>query len=102
MTEEERKLWYLFLKNLTVTIKRQQIVGNYILDFYCAAAKIGIELDGSQHYENENRNRDKQRDEYLNSCGIEVLRYSNYDVKYYFDAVCCDIMKHIEDTSSVG
>jgi very-short-patch-repair endonuclease len=51
MTKEERKLWYQFLKKLPLTVHRQKIINNYIVDFYCAQAKIVIELDGSQHYE---------------------------------------------------
>ena len=51
MTKEERHLWYDFLKTLPITANRQKVLGNYIVDFYIAAAKLVIELDGSQHYE---------------------------------------------------
>ena len=51
MTKEERHLWYDCLKLLPVTVHRQKILGNYIVDFYIASAKMVIELDGSQHYE---------------------------------------------------
>ena len=47
MTPEERHLWYDFLKSLPVPIKRQKIIGHYIVDFYCPAEKLVIELDGS-------------------------------------------------------
>ena len=50
MTKEEKRLWYEFLKKLPVTVNRQKVIGNYIVDFYCAQANIVIELDGSQHY----------------------------------------------------
>ena len=50
MTKEEKHLWYDFLKNLPITVNRQKVIGNYIVDFYCAKANIAIELDGSQHY----------------------------------------------------
>ncbi len=53
MTKEERRLWYDFLKQLPVTINRQKVIAHYIVDFYCASAKLVIELDGSQHYEDE-------------------------------------------------
>ena len=53
MTSWERKLWYLFLRNYPVKIYKQHILGPYIVDFYCAAAKLVMELDGSQHYEDE-------------------------------------------------
>ena len=96
MTKEERHLWFDFLKGLKYTIKRQQIIGNYIVDFYCASKKIVIELDGSQHYEADGINSDTRRDEYLNSIGIKVLRYSNYDINKNFMAVCEDILKNME------
>ena len=96
MTKEERHLWYDFLKKLPVTIKRQKIVGNYILDFYCASRKVAIELDGSQHYSNEGIEYDMDRDRFLEGFGIKVLRYSNYDVNKKFDAVCTDIRKNLE------
>ena len=51
MTKDERHLWYDFLKTLPITANRQKVLGNYIVDFYIAAAKLVIELDGSQHYE---------------------------------------------------
>ena len=64
MTKEEKRLWYDFLKNLDVTINRQKVMGNYILDFYCAKYKVAIELDGSQHYEKEGKEKDIARDSF--------------------------------------
>ena len=95
MTKEERHLWYDFLKDLPVTVNRQKVIGNYIVDFYCAAAKIIIELDGSQHYEKQGLKYDSKRDSYLSDLGIAVLRYSNEDVNKNFDGVCEDILKHL-------
>lgn len=95
MTKEERHLWYDFLKNLPITVNRQKVIGKYIVDFYCATAKIVIELDGSQHYENEGLTYDRERDTFLNSLGLTVLRYSNLDVNKNFNGVCLDILKHI-------
>ena len=51
MTKEERHLWYDFLRTLPVNFYRQKVLGSYIVDFYCASAKLVIELDGSQHFE---------------------------------------------------
>ena len=99
MTKEERRLWYDFLKTLPITFNRQKVIGNYIVDFYCAKAKIIIELDGSQHYEETGKAGDKARDKFLSSLGLTVLRYTNLDVKKNFRGVCEDIMNHI-DTSS--
>ena len=95
MTKQERHLWYDFLNLLPITVHRQKVIGNYIVDFYCASAKIVIELDGSQHYENEVIEKDIARDEYLKENGITVLRYSNLDVDKNFKGVCEDILKYI-------
>ena len=59
MTNEEKHLWYDFLKKLPITFNRQKVIGNYVVDFYCASAKIVIELDGSQHYEENGREKDR-------------------------------------------
>lgn len=96
MTNEERHLWYDFLKGLPVTIKRQKVIGDYIVDFYCARARLCIELDGSQHFEPEGQESDRARDEYLSGLGLTVLRYSNSDVNGNFKGVCEDIMKHLK------
>ena len=96
MTKEERHLWYDFLKIIPFTVNRQKVIGKYILDFYCAEAKIAIELDGAQHYESEAKKKDAERDNFLNKQGIEVLRYTNIDVKENFDGVCQDIFNHIK------
>ena len=95
MTKEENHLWYDFLKKLPVNFYRQKVLGKYIADFYCASKKIVIELDGSQHYKEENREKDILRDEYFGSLGITVLRYSNLDIHNDFDAVCRDILIHL-------
>ena len=87
MTPEERHLWYDFLKKIPVTIHRQKVIGTYIVDFYCASAALVIELDGSQHREEQGIQADRIRDEYLNSLGILVLRYSNEAVHKNFYGV---------------
>ena len=95
MTKEERHLWYDFLKNLPITIHRQKPIGPYIVDFYIAVAKLVIELDGSQHYEIEGMEKDVERDVYLQSQGLKILRYANSDVNYRFQGVCQDIWNHL-------
>lgn len=100
MTPEEKHLWYDFLKHLPLTINRQKVIGQYVVDFYCANAKIVIELDGSQHYTESAIKKDEKRDKFLNEFGITVLRYSNYDINTNFKGVCNDILNHI-NTSSV-
>ena len=100
MTPEERHLWYDFLKKIPVTIHRQKVIGTYIVDFYCASAALVIELDGSQHREKQGIQADRIRDEYLNSLGILVLRYSNEAVHKNFYGVCADIQRHISSRQS--
>ncbi len=101
MTKEERHLWYDFLKELPVTVHRQKIIGNYIVDFYCASAGLVIELDGSQHYFDDGIKSDKVRDSYLNSLGLTVLRYSNDDVNNSFESVCQDIFNFLTSKNAV-
>jgi len=91
MTPEERKLWYHFLKKLPLPVYRQKIIGPYIVDFYCASARLVIELDGSQHYEDDGLKKDLERDAFLQNAGYTVKRYSNRDVRQNFEAVCQDI-----------
>ena len=100
MTREERHLWYDFLKQLPVTFNRQKVIGRYIVDFYCAEAKLVIELDGSQHFEDAGAEADRERDEYLKSMGLMVLRYPNSAIWGNFEGVCEDILYHISDVST--
>ena len=91
MTPHERKLWYLFLRKYPVKIYKQRIIGRFIVDFYCASAKLVIELDGSQHYEPQGMAYDSERSAFLTALGLEVLRFSNRDVDMDFRGVCTQI-----------
>ena len=95
MTAEERHLWYDFLKKLPIPVKRQKNIENYILDFYIPSAKLAIEIDGRQHKLAENREDDRIRDEFLNSLGITVVRYTNDDIRDRFQAVAKDILNRL-------
>jgi len=92
MTKEERKLWYEFLRNCPGHFRRQQIIGPYIADFYSHAAKLVVELDGSQHYEQPGIENDHIRDEYFRSLGLGIRRYSNAEINQHFTGVCEDIL----------
>ena len=100
MTKEERRLWYECLKLLPVTVNRQKVIGRYIVDFYCAAAKAVIELDGPQHFEDAAMTADKERDAYLRNLGLTVLRYTNLEVNRKFKEVCEDVYRHIMQVST--
>ncbi len=95
MTKEERKLWYECLKLLPVTANRQKVIGQYIVDFYIASAKLVIELDGSQHYKTNDKIADTKRDNFLQTNGYTVVRYSNYDINRNFIGVCEDIYNRL-------
>jgi len=88
MTKEERHLWYDFLRYYPVRFSRQKILGKYIADFYCAQAKIVIELDGSQHYDKNNLDRDTERTSFLESYGLKIIRIPNNKVSSNFQGVC--------------
>ena len=87
MTKEEAKLWYQFLRLYTPRFHRQYVIGNYIADFYCHQARLVVELDGSQHYTPEEMEYDQKRSEYLQSQGLQVLRFSNLDVLQHYKNV---------------
>ena len=91
MTPQERKLWYLFLQKYPVKIYKQRIIDAFIVDFYCASAKLVIEIDGSQHYEEQGLAHDAGRTAVLESHGLKVIRYSNRDIDREFSAVCDQI-----------
>ena len=95
MTDEEKKLWFLFLRNLPVKFVRQRSFGYYVVDFYCAKANLAIEIDGSQHYDAEREEYDIKRDEFLRKQGITVVRYSNLQVNREFEAVQADILQRL-------
>ncbi len=81
-TEAERKLW-LILRNRQlseVKFRRQFSVGRYILDFYCAEYKLGIEADGGQHYEDKGKKQDELRTRELAQYGVRIIRFSDLDI----------------------
>lgn len=94
-TKEEKKLWFQFLNKLPVRFWRQKVIENYIVDFCCPKQMLIIELDGSQHYEDEHAVKDVERDSFLNSLGYTVLRYSNRQLNSEFKSVCADIYSHL-------
>ncbi len=100
MTKEEKHLWYDFLKNHPVRFLRQKVLGKYIADFYSAEAKIVIELDGSQHYENENRIYDEKRTEFLEQYGLKIIRIPNGEINKNFEGICRYLDKQIEQSLS--
>ena len=97
MTEAERHLWARIrdkqLRNLQ--FYRQKNIADYIVDFYCPAAKLILEVDGGQHYEAKGLEKDAARDEYLARLGFTVLRFSDSEVFENLDGVLEKIWDHI-------
>ena len=87
-TPQENHLWYDFLRSYPVRFQRQKAIDSYIADFFCHAAKLVIEIDGSQHYEPRGQAHDEKRTEVLQKYRLEVLRFSNRDINLHFAAVC--------------
>ena len=104
MTDAEVFLWSkLRRKQLYgVIFSRQKTIGNYIVDFYCPAAQLVIEIDGGQHYLEEAALRDAKRDTYLRGMGLTVLRFSNLDVLKCRDGVIGTIVKVLEEKGLGG
>ena len=97
MTQQEKHLWYDFLRYYPIKIYKQRIIDNYIVDFYCHQARLVIELDGSQHYTPEGKSYDELRTKVLEAYGLEVIRFSNLDIEKRFDGVCYMIDKTIKE-----
>ena len=100
MTPQERKLWYLFLRTHSAHFRRQQPFGPYIADFYCASAKLVIELDGSGHFQPDGLEYDRWRDAFMTGQGFRVLRFTNAQIDNEFSSVCTAINLALSDPLS--
>ena len=97
LTNAERRLWSRIRGKQLKKFQfyRQKNIGDYIVDFYCPAAKLIIEIDGGQHYSKENILKDEARDKFLNALGFRVLRFSNSDVFNNIEGVVKEIYNHL-------
>jgi very-short-patch-repair endonuclease len=89
LTDSENALWSR-LRNkqlLGVQFYRQKPIGGHIVDLYAPKAKLVIEIDGSQHLEDDHVQKDRKRDEYLASLGLKVLRFDSREVLKESDPV---------------
>lgn len=98
LTDAEQRLWSKLRRKqiLGVQFYRQKPLANYIVDFYCAAANLVIELDGSQHFEPDHQASDEERDRKLESLGLRVLRFDNRQVMQELDAVMRVVFEAVE------
>jgi len=95
MTEAEQLLWSKLRRKQLGGLQfyRQKPLGGYVVDFYCHSAKLVIELDGSQHYEPEQQEYDKQRTMLLNAMGLKVIRFPNDQVLRETEGVVAEIYR---------
>ena len=100
MTKEECHLWYDFLRTYPVHFSRQKVLGKYIVDFYSAEAKLVIELDGSQHYEDSNPEKDAERTAFLKGYGLTIIRIPNNEISQNFLGVCAYIDMMVKQSLS--
>lgn len=96
MTQQEWNLWYFYLRNHRLKWYRQRIIDRFIVDFYCHAAKLVIEIDGKQHYTDQGIVYDTERTQVLQGYGLKVLRYTNQQLVDNFQEVCWDIEKNLQ------
>ena len=87
MTEAEKRMWYQCLKQLPDRFRRQRPFGSYIVDFYCAAYKLVVEIDGDSHASTGAQEYDAERTAYLQGLGLRVIRFSNQEVMENLDGV---------------
>jgi len=97
MTEAERFLWSKFRRKQLngYQFYRQKNIGNYIVDFYCPAAKLIIELDGGQHFPPVGLEKDKIRNDYLRGLGFTILRFSDRDVFKNIEGVIERLLEYL-------
>ena len=100
MTKEEKHRWYDFLRTYPIRFSRQKVLGKYIADFYCAEAKLIIELDGSGHYTEEGKQYDEERTAFLKEYGLTVIRIPNTEVHKNIRGVCEYIDRLVEQSLS--
>ena len=98
MTDAEKRLWAkIRMRQMGGhQFYRQRAIGNYIVDFYCPKAKLVLEVDGGQHYSDEQIEIDKKRSSYLNKLGLKVMRFTNLDVLNNIDVVLDEIYRYLK------
>jgi very-short-patch-repair endonuclease len=96
-TPAEAALWRVLRnRNLKYKFRRQHPIDRFIIDFYCAQAKLCIEVDGDSHFEPEQQEYDAARAAYLEQLGYKVIRFTNHDVRDNINAVLHEIVETVE------
>ena len=99
MTDAEQVLWHRIRRKQIQNVQfyRQKALLAFVVDFYCAAAKLVIELDGGQYFEAEHQAKDQDRDAALANLGLRVLRFDNRQVLLETDAVLAVIDEAVRE-----
>ncbi len=100
-TPAEKKLWQDFLRNFPFRVLRQRPIDNFIVDFYCAALRLVIEVDGESHFTEQGKQHDAERTGILEGYGLKVVRFTNVDVLQCFEGVCQELWA-VGDRNSRG
>jgi len=100
MTRQESHLWYDYLRLYPLRFQRQKAIYHYIADFFCASAKLIIELDGHQHESADAKEYDYIRTQAFEGAGITVLRFKNEDIENHFRTACETIDRVVQQRLS--
>ncbi|NDJ17465.1 endonuclease domain-containing protein [Myxacorys almedinensis] len=87
-TPAEQKLWRDYLRTFPFRVLRQRPIAHFIVDFYCAALKLVIEVDGDSHFTEDGKQYDWERTQVLTGYGLTVIRFTNEEVMTQFEGVC--------------
>lgn len=96
MTPAEKKLWYGYLRTFPHRVHRQRPIDHYIVDFYCPKLKLVIEVDGDSHFTSEVQKYDQKRTEILEGYGLQVVRFTNEQVRNNFEGVCQTVEEYLD------
>ncbi len=91
MTPAEKKLWYHYLRDFPHRVLRQRPIDRYMVDFYCRALHLVIEIDGESHFTDDGKMNDEYRTSILNAYGLTVVRFTNREVMNNIEGVCEEI-----------
>jgi very-short-patch-repair endonuclease len=97
LTPAERRLWFEFLRDYPQKFTRQKPLGAYVADFYCASARLVVEVDGDSHYAGGAMEQDAARTKALARLSLRVVRFTNDDVLRNFESVCMAILSALQD-----
>jgi very-short-patch-repair endonuclease len=102
LTPAEKKLWQELLRKFPVRVLRQRPIDNFIVDFYCAALKLVIEVDGESHFTETGKQYDAERTKILEGYGLKVIRFTNVEVLQNFEGVCQELLTLIPPSPEEG